>query len=136
MRRYAEHFGYKLSIHSGSDKFAVFPIIGRETKGRVHVKTAGTNWLEAVKVIIIADPGLYREMHQFALESLAEAKKYYHIKGDPAKIADLKSLSDEQLKDLMRQDDARQVIHITYGLILQAKDAQGNSRLGIGSISA
>ena len=124
----AEHFGYKLSIHSGSDKFAVFPIIGRETKGRVHVKTAGTNWLEAVKVIIAADPVLYREMHQFALESLAEAKKYYHIKGDPAKIADLKSLSDEQLKDLMRQDDARQVIHITYGLILQAKDAQGNSR--------
>ena len=39
----AEHFGYRLSIHSGSDKFKVFPIIGHYTKGRVHVKTAGTN---------------------------------------------------------------------------------------------
>jgi hypothetical protein len=37
----AEKFGYKLSIHSGSDKFQVFPIIGRRTKGQFHVKTAG-----------------------------------------------------------------------------------------------
>jgi len=44
----ARHFGYKLSIHSGSDKFSVFPIIGRETRGNFHVKTAGTNWLEAM----------------------------------------------------------------------------------------
>jgi len=47
----ADRFGYKLSIHSGSDKFSVFPIIGRHTQGRVHVKTAGTNWLEAIRVV-------------------------------------------------------------------------------------
>jgi hypothetical protein len=41
----------KLSIHSGSDKFALYPIIGeliqKYDKG-IHVKTAGTTWLEEV----------------------------------------------------------------------------------------
>jgi hypothetical protein len=120
----ARHFGYKLSIHSGSDKFSVFPIIGRLSE-RFHVKTAGTNWLEAVRVIIRKNPGLYREMHAFALKHLDEAKKYYHITADPARIPSLESLSDDQLPELMNQDDARQVIHITYGLILQAKDDDG-----------
>jgi hypothetical protein len=124
----AAHFGYKLSIHSGSDKFSVFPIIGRETGGVVHVKTAGTNWLEAIRVIIETDPGLYREIHRFALTQLGEARKYYHISADPGRIPDLDGLSDAQLAGLMEQNDARQVIHITYGLILQAKDENGNYR--------
>src|SRR5690606_16530037 len=68
----AEHFGYKLSIHSGSDKFKVFPIIAKYTKGVVHVKTAGTNWLEAVRVIAKTNPKLYRRMHQFALDNFEE----------------------------------------------------------------
>ena len=39
----------KLSVHSGSDKFSIYPIIGnalRRTGAGVHVKTAGTTWLE------------------------------------------------------------------------------------------
>lgn len=43
--------GFKLNIHSGSDKFGVYPIIAKHTKGRFHVKTAGTNWLEAVRTV-------------------------------------------------------------------------------------
>src|SRR5699024_11471236 len=46
----AEHFGYKLSIHSGSDKFAVFPIMATDTKGVLHVKRAATTCLAAVRV--------------------------------------------------------------------------------------
>ncbi|MGE5581315.1 MAG: tagaturonate epimerase family protein [Bacillota bacterium] len=120
----AKHFGYKLSIHSGSDKFSVFPVIGRESK-RFHLKTAGTNWLEAIRVIIEKEPDLYRQIHLFALEHLDEAKKYYHISAEPGRIPDINSLSAEGLKDLMNQNDARQLIHITYGLILQAKDEKG-----------
>lgn len=123
----AQHFGYKLSIHSGSDKFSVFPTIGKVSEGYIHVKTAGTNWLEAVRVIIQADPGLYREMHKFALEHLAEAKKYYHITADMNRVPNIDSLSDAELADLMNQNDARQLIHITYGLILMAKDNAGKS---------
>ncbi len=121
----AEDFGYKISVHSGSDKFSIFPTVGRETRGRFHVKTAGTNWLEAIKVIIKADPCLYREIHSFGLEHLNEARAYYHITANPDNIPDVYSMSDEKLLSLMYQDDARQVIHITYGLILQARKEDG-----------
>ena len=124
----ARHYGYKLSIHSGSDKFSVFPTLGKVREGYIHVKTAGTNWLEAVRVIIRTDPALYREMHKFALENLMEAKKYYHITADMNRVPNIDTLSDAQLADLMNQNDARQLIHIAYGLILTAKDKAGNSR--------
>ncbi|MCJ8009487.1 tagaturonate epimerase family protein [Lederbergia wuyishanensis] len=123
----AEYFGYKLSIHSGSDKFTVFPIIAKYTKGVVHVKTAGTNWLEAVRVIAETNPDLYRRMHAFALDNLDEALKYYHITPDMNTIALLDSVSDENLADYMNNDAARQVLHVTYGLILTAKDENGES---------
>ena len=126
--RIADFFGYKLSIHSGSDKFSVFPDIGAETRGIFHLKTAGTNWLEAVRLIAAIRPELYRRMHDFALDNLDEAKKYYHISADPNRITPLDSLPDQDLPELMNQDDARQVLHITYGLILQAQNPDGSSR--------
>lgn len=120
----AEHFGYKLSIHSGSDKFKVFPIIAKYTKGVFHVKTAGTNWLEAVRVIAKTNPSLYRNMHVFALENFEEALKYYHVTPDLASIKALDSVTDEQLAEYMEDDAARQLFHVTYGLILTAKDGK------------
>jgi hypothetical protein len=121
----ADHFGYKVSVHSGSDKFSVFPIVGRESRHGFHLKTAGTNWLEAIRVIIAVAPALYREIHAFALTHFDEATKYYHVTTDLTKIPELDSLSDADLAELMNQNDARQLLHITYGLILQAKDANG-----------
>ncbi|MCL2098410.1 MAG: tagaturonate epimerase family protein [Bacteroidales bacterium] len=48
----------KLSIHSGSDKFSIYPVMGelikKHNKG-IHVKTAGTTWLE--EVIGLAEAG-------------------------------------------------------------------------------
>ena len=59
----------KLSIHSGSDKFSIYPVMGnlikKYNKG-IHVKTAGTTWLE--EVIGLAESGG---------EGLAIAKKIY-----------------------------------------------------------
>jgi hypothetical protein len=123
----ANHFGYKISVHSGSDKFMVFPFIGERTGGNYHLKTAGTNWLEAVRVVAVHEPSLYRKMHGFALEHLSEAKKYYHISADVNNIPSLDSLSDSELPDLMNKDDSRQVMHITYGLLLKAKNENGES---------
>ena len=122
----ADHFGYRLSIHSGSDKFSVFPIIGQYTHMNVHVKTAGTNWLEAVRLIATKNQSLYRRMHKFALEHLDEARKYYHISGKPENIPDINTLSDGALPSLMDANDSRQLMHITYGLIMQAKDNSGS----------
>jgi hypothetical protein len=101
----------------------VFPSIGRETQGVFHVKTAGTNWLEAMRVVAITDPSLYREVHNYALSAFSEAAKYYHVTTDLSKIPDVSGLKDEELPKLFENNDARQLIHITYGLILSKKDA-------------
>lgn len=48
----------KLSIHSGSDKFSIYPVIGkliRKHKKGIHVKTAGTTWLEEVIGLAMSD---------------------------------------------------------------------------------
>ena len=115
----AKKFGYKISVHSGSDKFSVFPTVGKYTEGRFHLKTAGTNWLEAVKIVAEHNPGLYREIHQYALdEAFNEARKYYHVTTNLDNIPSLDTLSDEELPGLFNNNDSRQLIHITYGLIL------------------
>lgn len=125
----ARKFGYKLSIHSGSDKFSTFPIIGRLTGGNFHLKTAGTNWLEAMRVVAMCDPSLYREVHAYALDvAFAEARKYYHVTTDLGRIPVLDALKDEDLPTLFEQNDARQLIHITYGLILTVKNPDGSFR--------
>ncbi|GAF85933.1 unnamed protein product, partial [marine sediment metagenome] len=60
---------YKLSLHTGSDKFSAYPIFSQETDGHYHIKTAGTSWLEEVKVVAMKDPVLYRKIHRFALKN-------------------------------------------------------------------
>lgn len=117
-QKIADHFGYKLSVHSGSDKFSVFSTVGRVTQGRVHVKTAGTNWLEAVAVVAEADPALYRRAHKFALEHRKEAEKYYHVSTDVSEIADIDLQSDAYLPEYLKLPASRQTLHITYGLLL------------------
>ena len=124
----ADQFGYRLSIHSGSDKFSVYPIIGEHTRERVHIKTAGTNWLEALKVIASKQPTLFREIYAFALERFAEATAYYHVTTDLAKAPDATVMLDTDLKKVLQQADGRQVLHITYGLVLTAKNADGTYR--------
>lgn len=121
----AKHFNYKLSIHSGSDKFSVFPIIGELTRGAYHVKTSGTSWLEAIRLVAEKDPTLYREIHQFAIVKFKQAQQNYHVGADISSIPIIDNLSDEQLPELLSINDARQLLHITYGFILQEKDKNG-----------
>jgi tagaturonate epimerase len=121
----ADHFGYRLSIHSGSDKFKVFPIIGHYTGGRVHVKTAGTNWLEALRVVCRVDPDFFRRICAHASSRFSDATKFYHVTTDLKKIPDAETLPDTELERMLNEEDARQLLHITYGYILTDKDPQG-----------
>lgn len=121
----ADAFGYRLSIHSGSDKFGVYPSIARYTKGRVHVKTAGTNWLEALKVIARKDPALLRRIYAHALAHFSEATRYYHVTTNLGNVPDLATITDSELAGLLEQNDVRQVLHITYGVILTAAGPDG-----------
>ena len=69
VKEYGLPANLKLSIHSGSDKFSIYPIMGRlirkYDKG-IHIKTAGTTWLEEIIGLAVADP-----------DALALAKKIY-----------------------------------------------------------
>ncbi|MDD5698093.1 MAG: tagaturonate epimerase family protein [Victivallaceae bacterium] len=112
---------YKISIHSGSDKFMVYPTIGEMTGMRLHLKTAGTSWLEAVRVIAENDPVLYRVMHKCALDNFDRMLSLYHITADITRIPDVDDLYDEDLPGLLELPEARQLLHITYGPILHDK---------------
>lgn len=115
----ADHFGYKLSIHSGSDKFSVFPMIGKYTRKRLHIKTSGTNWLEAIGTIAECNPPLYRRIHKKALEHFQEAKVFYHVSADLDMVPDLDNTEDCHLIQYLDNNHSRQLLHITYGFILQ-----------------
>jgi hypothetical protein len=122
----AQDYGnYKISIHSGSDKFSVFPHMGKLTEGGLHLKTAGTSWLEAVRLVASVSPSLYREMHRWALAKFGEASKLYHVTTDLNRIPKLEELRDQELPNLLDREDSRQLLHITYGYLLNAKDGRG-----------
>ena len=117
--------GYKLSLHTGSDKFSVYPIFTRETGGLCHIKTAGTSWLEEVKVVAMMEPEFYREIHRFALENFEKDRASYNLTTDLSRIPEIDTISNDELINLFKQNDSRQLIHITYGSILRARDNEG-----------
>lgn len=110
---------YKVSIHSGSDKFSVYPSIGKYTQHRLHLKTAGTSWLEAVRVIAMTNPSLFRMMLRKAFEYFPEATKLYYVTTDLAAIRPASEVKDEELVDYLNDNNARQLLHITYGGLLK-----------------
>ena len=120
-----DYGNYKISIHSGSDKFSAFSQMGELAKGNLHLKTAGTSWLEAVRLVTRVNPTLYREMHRFALKVFKDASRLHHVTTDLMQIPELEELSDQELPSLLDQDDSRQLLHITYGYLLNAKDENG-----------
>jgi tagaturonate epimerase len=123
----ARRLGYRVSVHSGSDKFLVFPIIGEEAPEGFHLKTAGTHWLEALRVLAAHEPALFREILRVALASLPDARNFYHISGEASRVAPEASLSDARLPGLLDQDDARQILHITYGHVLRTAEKGGGT---------
>src|SRR4030095_264792 len=70
---------YKLSLHSGSDKYSTYPLIAEATKGVVHLKTAGTSWAEALRAIAHNDADLMRLILTLAVDSFEANRKSYHL---------------------------------------------------------
>jgi hypothetical protein len=124
----AAHFGYKISLHSGSDKFSVYKVIGKLKKGYVHVKTAGTSYLEALKVIAMKNPALFREILDFSRGLYEQEKRTYHVSADTAKIKPADGYKDAELLLLFDSVDARQILHVTFGRVLTEKNGAGNLR--------
>ncbi|HID24069.1 MAG TPA: hypothetical protein EYP14_16940 [Planctomycetaceae bacterium] len=132
----AEMLGpYKLSLHSGSDKLSMYPALARATEGRFHVKTAGTSYLEALRVVARHDESLFRRIVRFAREHYERDRATYHVS---ATLADVPPPDEvERVVDLERlylelwseapagrgfMAPGRQILHCTYGSVLTDPD--------------
>lgn len=124
--------GYKLSLHSGSDKFSVYPLLREAMGDAVHVKTAGTSYLEALRVCAAREPRLFRDIAGLARERYDTDKATYHISADLARVPELAALSDEQLPGLLDAFDSRQMLHVTFGSALKRFGADLKAMLRAG----
>ena len=123
----ARRFGpYKLSLHSGSDKFSIYGAAARHTRGLVHLKTAGTSYLEALRTIAVLDPDLLCEIYVFARERYVTDKASYHVSAEVSKAPDPGLVHD--WVRLLDQFDAREILHVTFGSVLTARNADGQPR--------
>jgi hypothetical protein len=123
----------KLSVHSGSDKFSIYPAIHASMKQfstGVHLKTAGTTWLE--EIIGLAEAGgdglaLAKEIYAEAFAHSAELCAPYAtvIDIDPAKLpapADVDRWSSTQFTSALRHNlsspdynpSLRQLLHVGF----------------------
>ena len=131
----------KLSIHSGSDKFSIYPIMGRlirkYDKG-IHIKTAGTTWLEEIIGLSLADPDalrLAKDIYRIALTRMDELTVPYAavIDVDKAKLPApgvvdgwdaqtfAKTLRHDE-KEPLYNPSFRQLIHVSFKVAAELKD--------------
>jgi hypothetical protein len=129
-RAIARHLGpYKIGIHSGSDKFSLYRLIGSLPETAVHIKTAGTSYLEALKAVCQVDPSLVRQIALYSLSNYKAAKASYHVSADESRVPDLEKLKDVQLASMIgSQEDFRQILHVNFGGVLTARDTDGSYR--------
>jgi tagaturonate epimerase len=116
----AQQYGpYKISIHSGSDKFSIYPIIGRVCGPLLHVKTAGTSYLEALRVAARAEPALFADIVRYSGGRFADDKASYHISVTDTQVPGLVGCADDERERLFLDEDAgRQILHVTFGSVL------------------
>jgi hypothetical protein len=119
---------YKLSLHSGSDKFSIYRAVAAHTRGVVHVKTAGTSWLEALRTLAATNAPLFRELYGFARQRYDADRASYHVSAHVSAAPNPAALSDEQLPALLDDFHARQILHVTFGSVLTTADATGSLR--------
>jgi len=132
---------YKLSLHSGSDKLSMYAPFARATRGLFHVKTAGTSYLEAVRVAARHDEPLFRRIVDFARKRYDVDKATYHVSATvagvpaPSEISDVATLEKEYLEcwdDVPEgkgfTKPGRQILHCTFGSVLTDNDLGGALR--------
>ncbi len=133
IKRYGLPSNLKLSVHSGSDKFSIYPAIREaiQTKGvGVHLKTAGTTWLE--ELIGLAEAGgdgleLTKEIYAYSLDHIDELCTPYASvidiqRDDLPPAAEVATWDGEKLAGTIRHipDDprfnanVRQLLHVAF----------------------
>ncbi len=105
---------YKLSLHSGSDKLSMYAALARATKGRFHVKTAGTSYLEALRVVARHDEALFRRIVQFGRERYDVDKATYHVSATNAAVPTDDGLDAKKLEQLYRAGTTDSALHVRF----------------------
>ena len=129
----------KLSVHSGSDKFSLYPIIRRaleRTGAGVHLKTAGTTWLE--EIIGLAEAGgdgleLAKEIYTYSYEHVEELCAPYAsvIDIDRSQLPDVETVkgwTGTQMANAIRHipdheefnANVRQLLHVSFKVAAKA----------------
>jgi hypothetical protein len=119
---------YKLSLHSGSDKFSVYPIAARQTRGLVHLKTAGTSYLEALRTVAAVDATLFRDIYVFARDRYETDRASYHVSARLDRAPRPEEVPDADLGSLLGHFDAREILHVTFGSVLTERSDDGGFR--------
>ena len=139
VRQYGLPANLKLSVHSGSDKFSLYPIIRKaltRTGAGLHIKTAGTSWLE--ELIGLAEAGgdglaLAKEIYAYALEHVDELCAPYAsvIDIDRSKLpgsSAVNTWTGPQLANALRHipghpefnANMRQLLHVSFKIAAKA----------------
>jgi hypothetical protein len=117
---------YKLSVHSGSDKYSIYPIIGKMAGDLIHLKTSGTSYLEALRIVARHDSSLFREILRYALGRFERDRKTYRVSTEASMVPNPDQVEDEDLeKTFLNVNNGRQLLHVTFGSILTAKNQNG-----------
>jgi tagaturonate epimerase len=128
----AKHLGpYKLSLHSGSDKLSIYPSLARATAGLFHVKTAGTSYLEALRVVVRVDPKLFRQIISLSRSRYDTDRATYHVSATLQSAKSAEEISDPRILEESYlgfwpdvpagkgfSDPGRQIVHCTFGSVL------------------
>lgn len=126
----ARQFGpYKISVHSGSDKFTAYPIVGRLCGDLLHVKTAGTSYLEALRAVVRKDRRLFAEIASYCVGRFENDRKSYHISTTNEEVASLSNVAAADFeKFYLDERPGRQLLHVTFGSVLTiGRDAKGQT---------
>lgn len=133
IREFALPENLKLSVHSGSDKFSIYPIMGelirKHNKG-IHIKTAGTTWLEEVIGLAMAGGdalALVKKIYGIAYDRQDELCSPYAtvIDIDPASLpapSEVNTWDEDKFASTLRHipdhpnyhHSFRQLIHVGY----------------------
>lgn len=141
VRQYELPQNLKLSVHSGSDKFSIYEPIRKaiqRTGAGIHVKTAGTNWLE--EVIGLAESGgdgleMAKEIYGKALDDIDALSAPYAtvIDIDRSRLPsreEVQNWSPEQFVSALRHDpenpqynpNLRQLLHVGFKVAAKMGD--------------
>jgi hypothetical protein len=135
----------KMSIHSGSDKFAIYPYIGsiikKHNKG-IHLKTAGTTWLEEVIGLAVSGGKALEFVKDVYFKSLEKTEELCAPYADVIDINisklppknEVSSWGGKKFADSLRHvpgnkdynPNMRQLIHVAYKLAAQKMDEYFN----------